>query len=150
MEEIDMNKFILSSLLFSCLTLIVNSTFAEEAQPPQNEKEKVILASTLAAYGESQKDALALANAANIYLNLSAGVLKAGEEGMEGAKVDPIELLANARQIAEENNNQELVTVIDKIEQTQTEGAKSKHHRTRCYWREMWIGWYYEYVWWCR
>ena len=84
----------------------------------------------------------------NIYLNLSSGVLKAGEEGMEGAKVDPIDLLANARKIAEENNNQELVAVIDKIEQT--ESAKSKHHRTRCYWRYMWIGWFYEYVWWCR
>ena len=109
------------------------------------------LASTLAAYGESENDALALASAAQIYFGLSARVLKKGETGAEGVSVDPIELLETARQIAEENDSQELIAAIDRVEEASNEGGSKGFwfYSPNCYWEYVWIGWYYQYRWMC-
>ena len=131
-------------VLVICLLSVVNISFAEEGKPSQYEQQKVALASTLAAYGESENDALALANAANIYFKLSGRVLKEGETGVEGAAVDPIELLGKAREISQKNGDQELVAVIDNIEQA-GESDKSKFWNSFCVWEYVWIGWHYQY-----
>ena len=133
-----------SKVLAICLLSVVNISFADEGKPSQNEQQKVALASTLAAYGESENDALALANAANIYFKLSGRVLKEGEKGVKGAAVDPIELLGKAREISQKNGDQELIAVIDNIEQAGG-GDKSKYWTSFCVWEYFWIGWYYEY-----
>ena len=142
-----MKKLYFYGFMYLCLSLMTSFTFAQEVEPPKGEKEKVALASKLAVYGESQRDALVLANAASLFLNLSGDVSKADKDGMEGAKFDPIDLLAKARQIAQENGDQELVAVINKIEQTKS--AKRSWLVPRCFWRYTWVGWYWEYVWWC-
>ena len=131
-------------LVFTCLMLTANVAFSEESKPAENELSKLDLASTLAAYGESENDALALASAAQIYFGLSARVLKKGETGAEGVAVDPNELLETARQIAEENDSQELIAVIDRVEEAENEG--SKHwFSTYCFYEYVWIGWIYQY-----
>lgn len=139
-----MKKLISQFLVFVCLMLTANIAFTEESKPAENELSKLNLASTLAAYGESENDALALASAAQIYFGVSARVLKKGETGLEGVAVDPNELLETARQIAEENDSQELIAVIDRVEGAGNEGSKG-WYIPNCYYEYVWIGWYYQY-----
>ena len=137
-------KILIQFALIVWLVICGNVTFAEELKPPEHELEKLKLASTLTAYGETENDALALATAAKIYFNLSARVLENGQTGQDGKAIDPEELLAKATEIADAYDDKDMIGVIDQIKESGREGSKFVF-TPHCVWEYVWVGWFYSY-----
>ena len=103
-------------ILLSCSLMVSGNAVLSDEQKPSGdaEVEKVILAGGLAELGEKEKDPLALASAAKIYLGLDSHVLEKGQTGKDGKRIDPNALLDTARKFA--NKDEHVLAVIDQVE----------------------------------
>lgn len=110
--------FILSVTCLAMLLALSTPVAAQDASDtkatpePAGEADKAHLASILEEYGHKNDDPLALITAAKLYKELSARVLKRGEEGKDGQAVDPEFLLNKASVIAKNDEIKELAKSI--------------------------------------
>ena len=129
--------FILSVFCLAMLLALSTPVAAQDASdskaaaPPAGEEDKILLARTLEEYGMKNEDSLALVTAAKLYKELSARVLRRGEEGKDGKTVNPEALLNAAAAFAKNDQVKELVEIV----RIETKGYYS--YRPEC-----WYEWY--------
>ena len=109
------------TLSVTCLAMLLalstpvaaqDTSDTKAAQEPAGEAGKARLASVLEEYGMNNKDSLALITAAKLYKELSAPILRRGEEGKEGKTVD-LESLFNAAALFAKNDSvKELLKIV--------------------------------------
>ena len=137
-------------ILLSCSLMVSGNAVLSDEQKPSGdaEVEKVILAGGLAELGEKEKDPLALASAAKIYIGLGSHVLEKGQTGKDGKRIDPYALLDTARDFA--NKDEHVLAVIDQVEDSSGGGGSkqiycpyplSAYYEWYCSYGNCWYRW---------
>jgi len=116
-------------------------SFSFSASAADNEAAKVKMAMEMAEYGKHEKDPYAIISAVKAMQSFS-GPVSMAKNGEAAEKYDLVALLKLAKSF--DADNKQLAAVIDQQFET-----LSTDKWGNCYWEYRYVGYYYEYYWYC-